>query len=142
MLQGPGSVILYEDQSSYFNGLSGYDAFEARGGGPVSDMNGYPMSVVAAGGHKPRQPAGDGTEAMDANVRRTMRNNEYHELIYNIEADDGINGTDGFHYFQGDGDLDNFDDVDGFIQNDDGSQSANLMMLDGDFNVHAKSSNK
>ena len=87
--QAAGSVIHYEDQSSYFNGLSGYDEFAARGGGPVSDMNGYPLSA-AAGGARARQAAGDGAEAADANVRRTLRNNEYHELMYNIEVDDAM----------------------------------------------------
>lgn len=38
----PGSMIHHEDQSSYLNGLSGYDEFANKGGGPISDIQGYP----------------------------------------------------------------------------------------------------
>lgn len=35
-------MIHHEDQSSYFNGLSGYEEFATKGGGPISDIQGYP----------------------------------------------------------------------------------------------------
>ena len=55
-------MIHHEDQSSYFNGLSGYEEFATKGGGPVSDIQGYPQQNTSniVGFNNPMSATHDG----------------------------------------------------------------------------------
>jgi len=98
-----GTALHYEDQSSYFNGLSGYEEFAVKGGGPISDIQGYPQNSAAV------------------NMGGTFTN----EVQNVYQLNNQIQGVADFDRYENDEDL--------FIQNDDGSQSANLLMLDGEY---------
>ena len=57
-------MIHHEDQSSYFNGLSGYEEFATKGGGPISDIQGYPQQNAShIAGFHPVSMTHDGNNA-------------------------------------------------------------------------------
>ena len=71
----PGSMIHHEDQSSYFNGLSGYEEFATKGGGPISDIQGYPQNTSnIAGFNNPMSLTHDGNNAGQRFAQQTSGN--------------------------------------------------------------------